>query len=261
MPRTPQAPETPPRANAWPDAGSTPRGARLALLLVLALCAAPTATLAEKNRVATDANGRPVHIAGSVVIVEPDIELSEVLAGGANEPRSAWSQAARRLYPAAVHARLQAGGVRALPDYDIPDDLDPDTRLGQVLRLNQAVSVSALAYTTAGNQLATKRGKRLDWTLGPGVSALHEATGADYALFTYMRDSYTSGGRKAMRVAALVLFGGDIGGGAQVGVTTLVDLRTGQVVWFNYLARQTGDLRDEAGATATAQHMLEGLPL
>jgi hypothetical protein len=259
MPRLPSS--RPTAANAAPPhAAGAARGFVLALLLA-GLAMVPGFALAGHDRVATDANGNPLHIAGSVVIVEPDLELSEVLAGGANEPRREWSLAARRLYPAAVHARLQAAGVRALPDYDVPDDLDPDSRLGQVLRLNQAVSVSALAYTTVGNGLATKRGKQLDWTLGPGVSALREATGADYALFTYLRDSYTSSGRKALRVAALVLFGGDIGGGRQVGVTTLVDLRTGQVVWFNYLARQTGDLRDAAGATATAGHMLEGLPL
>jgi hypothetical protein len=44
-------------------------------------------------------------------------------------------------------------------------------------------------------------------------------------------------------------------------VTTLVDLRTGQVVWFDFLAKQTGDLRDEQGAAATAANMLKGLPL
>ena len=76
-----------------------------------------------------------------------------------------------------------------------------------------------------------------------------------------MRDSYTSGGQAALRVIGLLLLGGDIGGGQQVGVTTLVDLRTGQVVWFNFLAKQTGDLRDEKGATATAQSMLKGFPL
>jgi hypothetical protein len=90
---------------------------------------------------------------------------------------------------------------------------------------------------------------------------LRKVTGADYALFTYIRDSYASGGRKALRIAGLLLLGGDVGGGTQVGVTTLVDLRTGQVVWFNYLARQTGDLRDEAGARKTVEDMLRGLPL
>jgi hypothetical protein len=44
-------------------------------------------------------------------------------------------------------------------------------------------------------------------------------------------------------------------------VATLVDLRTGQVVWFNLMAKQTGDLRNPEGADKTAQQMLRGLPL
>jgi hypothetical protein len=232
-----------------------------ASLLFLLLACAGAAAAASKNRVATDANGQPVHVSGSVVMIEPDIELSEVLAGGVQEPRREWSEHARQLYPTEVHRRLQAGGVQALPDYDVPDTLPAETRLGQVLRLNQAVSMSILSYTATGNQLATKPRNGLDWTLGPGVEELRKVTGADYALFTYIRDSYASSGRKALRIAGLLLLGGDVGGGSQVGVTTLVDLRTGQVVWFNYLARQTGDLRDEAGARKTVEDMLRGLPL
>ena len=230
-------------------------------LLVVLLLLPPCVGAYDRSRAATDANGRPVTISGSVVLIEPDIELSEVLAGGIEEPRKAWSDTARRLYPAAVRSRLAAAGVSEITNYDIPDALPPESRLGQIIRLNEAVSVSVLAYTSPGNQLATKRGKRLDWTLGPGVEELRRATGADYALFTYVRDSYTSSGRAALRMAALLLLGGDIGGGRQIGVTTLVDLRTGQVVWFNFLAKQTGDLRDEPGATATAQNMLTGFPL
>ena len=231
------------------------------IAVTFALLTPALALAYDSKRVATDANGNPVRISGSVVMIEPDIELSEVLAGGVEEPRQAWTEMARLLYPEAVHARLAAAGIEQKPDYDISDDLSPDSRLGQIIRLNEAVSLSVLAYTQPGNQLATKRDKRLDWTLGPGVSELRKVTGADYALFTYVRDSYTSGGRKALRIATLLLLGGDIGGGAQIGVTTLVDLRTGQVVWFNFMARQTGDMRDRQGATNTAKHLLEDLPL
>ena len=55
------------------------------------------------------------------------------------------------------------------------------------------------------------------------------------------------------------LLGGDIGGGYQVGLASLVDLRTGQVVWHNLLLDQTGDLRDDAGARETADDLLKGL--
>ena len=214
-----------------------------------------------QSRVLKGPDGKPVKIEGSVVMIEPDIELSEVLLGGAQEPRQAWSEAARRLYPLAIKAKISNGRVKQLPDFMIPKDIEPSSRLGQVIRLNYAVASSILISTAPGGQLATKRGKQLDWSFGPGVEEIRKQTGADYALFTYVRDSYTSGGQAALRVIGFLVFRGDIGGGQQIGVTTLVDLRTGQVVWFNFLAKQTGDLRDEKGAAATAQSMLKGFPL
>ena len=236
------------------------RSCRAALVLLVLLLLPLTAMAYTQNRVATDKDGNPIHIHGSVVVIEPDIELSEVLAGGVQEPRKEWTETARRLYPAAVRDRLAAANAPQKADFAIPKDLAPDSRLGQVIRLNEAVSISVLTYTSPGNYLATK-GKRLDWTLGPGVEELRKATGADYALFTYIRDSYTSSGQKALRIIGFLLLGGDVGGGAQIGVTTLVDLRTGQVVWFDFLAKQTGDLRDPQGAAETVANMLKGLPL
>lgn len=237
-----------------------------AVLLTAALWCLPAAA---QVRVATDASGKTLRIQGSVVVVEPDIELSLVTAGGMSEPRKEWSEAARRLYPQAVRNRLTNLKIEQKADYDIPDDLAADSRLGQIIRLNEAVATSISQYSMAGSALATKKDAngrpRMDWTLGPGVSDLHDATGADYALFTYVRDSYTSGGRAALR--ALTMLAGfamgsyiDIGGGAQIGVATLVDLRTGQVVWFNLLAKQSGDLRDESGANATVGQLLQGMP-
>ncbi len=240
-----------------------------ATLIALAL-GATSATAATRARVATDDSGNQVKIDGNMVLVEPDIELYLLTAGGLTEPRREWSDAARRLYPAEVHAQLQGKSVVLVPDYDIPDGLDPTSQLGQIIRLNQAVAVSISQYSIPGSVLATKKdakGKpRMDWSLGPGVSALREQTGADYALFTYVRDSYASGGRTALRVFGLLMgaamgTGLDIGGGVQLGVATVVDLRTGQVVWYNLLANQSGDLRDQKGAAKTVQQMLQKLPV
>lgn len=228
------------------------------------------ALAATRAQVATDAGGHLAKVDGSIVLVEPDIELSLLTAGGLQEPRKEWSDAARRLFPAQVHAQLAGKAVELKPDYDLADDLDPASQLGQIVRLNEAVAMSITQYSMPGSALATKkdaRGKpRMDWSLGPGVVALREATGADYAMFTYVRDSYASGGRTALRIfgflaGAAMGYALDIGGGSQVGVSTLVDLRTGQVVWYNLLANQSGDLRDEQGAQKTVQNMLHQMPL
>jgi hypothetical protein len=234
-----------------------PHGA-LPLVFLTLLLALLQGCVSTQVRTAEDPAGKPLAINGSVVLIEPDIELYAVGVGGMQEPRKAWTEAARRNYPQAVRELLQARGIALRPDFALPADTGPESRLRQLQLLNQAVSMSILNYAGPNSALRNKHGK-FDWSLGPGVAELSAATGADYALFTYVRDSYTSGGRAAMRVIGFLLLGGDIGGGVQVGLASLVDLRTGQVVWHNLLLDQTGDLRDPAGARETAGDLLKGI--
>jgi hypothetical protein len=46
----------------------------------------------------------------------------------------------------------------------------------------------------------------------------------------------------------------------QAGYASLVDLETGQVLWFNQSISATGDLRDEKSATASVEGLLAGFP-
>ena len=227
------------------------------LLLAIALLAGCAST---QVRTAKDDAGKPLALSGTVVLIEPDIELSELGAGGMAEPRKQWTNTARLLYPQAARETLAAQGIGMAADFVLPADAGPDNRLRQLTLLSQAVSMSILQYSRAGSTggLRNKHGK-FDWSLGPGAAELRAATGADYGLFTYIRDSYTSGGRAAMRIVGILLLGGDIGGGMQVGVASLVDLRTGQVVWHNLLVDQTGDLRNLQGARETAGDLLKGV--
>ncbi|MEI9930428.1 MAG: hypothetical protein WDM89_07705 [Rhizomicrobium sp.] len=50
------------------------------------------------------------------------------------------------------------------------------------------------------------KGDALDWSLGPGTNGLRNEYGADYALFVFVRDSYTSTGRAIMMLGA-AMFG------------------------------------------------------
>ena len=251
---------TQPSLATAPHAARSPlRGWFPALLLALMLALLSGCASTSVRTVRDDA-GKPLAISGTVVLVEPDIELSEIGMGGMAEPRKEWTDTARLLYPQAAREALARQGIGMAPDFTLPADVGPDQRIRQVVLLSEAVSMSILqfsrSYGTGG--LRNKHG-RFDWTLGPGVEELRRATGADYGLFTYVRDSYASGGRNAMRVAGLLLLGGDIGGGMQMGVASLVDLRTGQVVWHNLLVDQFGDLRNLQGARETADDLLRGV--
>ena len=64
---------------------------------------------------------------------------------------------------------------------------------------------------------------------------------------------------------ALIMVGALLGvgvqGGSQVGFASLVDLNSGNVVWFNRLARAEGDLRKPAKAQDAIDHLLDEIPL
>lgn len=241
------------------------------LLFSLFLILANPANAVGNAKTAVDAAGENIKIQGSIVLIEPDIELTLVTAGGLQEPRKDWSDAARSHYPKAVSRFIADRKGSQKPDFDVPDQLDPTSRLGQIMRLNQVVAISIAQYTSPGNVLATKKDPKtgktlLDWSLGDGVQEIQQRTGADYALFTYVRDSYSSGGRNALRVFAMLAGAAvgsyvDIGGGLQIGVATLVDLRTGRVVWNNLLVKQTGDLRTEAETAQAVKELLKSFPL
>jgi len=58
----------------------------------------------------------------------------------------------------------------------------------------------------------------------------------------------------------MAVLGVGLSGGSQVGYASLVDLESGRVLWFNSLARATGDLRDPGKAAETVDALLTGFP-
>ena len=61
-------------------------------------------------------------------------------------------------------------------------------------------------------------------------------------------------------IAAAILFGVNVEGGTQLGFASLVDLRTGDIVWFNRLVSKYGDLRSPERARAAVQNLLADMP-
>lgn len=190
-----------------------------------------------------------------VVVMQPDIELFTLSAGGVQEPKADWTEAAQKHVQSALREKAAGLGVnlREISDKDADE-------LAEINALHAAVARSIALHHIRGGQLAlpTKEGK-LDWSLEDAVAPIRQKTNSDYALFLWMRDSYASAERKVAMVA-LALFGVGIAGGFQVGYASLVDLRTGQVLWFNQLVRGSGDLREAAPATESVTALLKNFP-
>jgi hypothetical protein len=220
---------------------------RIALFFVLF---GPLSAVAQTNL----AHGFSKLPAGASVVVMPaDIELFEISTGGVTEPRADWTELAERHVTQGLRARKAKLGaeVKALEEGN-------DAAIAALLRLYRAVSEAVVVHHFGALKLPTKEG-RLDWTLGPDAAPLRERTGADYALFTWIRDAYASEARKAAMLVG-ALFGLPLAGGVQLAYASLVDLRSGQVVWFNRLRRMSGDLRESEAAQETLDALLAGFP-
>jgi hypothetical protein len=202
-----------------------------------------------------------VHGGRSIVLMPVDIELGELLAGGAVEPKAEWTDQGRELMTAAIDARLTEQNARLIvanPAGVIDNADSPELAL---MKLHGAVGNAIFVHklSDAPTLRLPSKADKFDWSLGPDVKVLRDRYASDYALFVFMRDTYASAGRVAAIVVAAAL-GVGIPGGAQIGYASLVDLRTGDVVWTNRLRRGSGDLRKPDGAANTVALLLDQFP-
>ena len=189
-----------------------------------------------------------------IVLVPPDVELSELTVGGVLQTRADWTQAAK----GHIDRNIREHFAKATAEVIDAELSSP--REVQLAKLYDAVGGAILTHLYNEQLKLPNKGDALDWTLGPGTSEMRDRYGADYALFVLVRDSYSSGGRQAVQILG-ALVGVGVPGGVQVGVASLVDLRTGNIVWFNRLFSTTGDLRSEAPAQRAVDELLKDTPL
>ncbi|WP_125182694.1 hypothetical protein [Minwuia thermotolerans] len=227
-------------------------GVVAALLFVVAACAS-TSQVSEQG-----VDFRPGQT--RIALMPLDINLYLLTAGGVLEPRADWTEAAEG------HVRDAIENVKASRKLELVAFNVESLPSGQQQTMTQVVKLHSLV----GNEILvqrripelrppTKEGP-FDWSIGPHANAVGQLTGARYGLFVTMRDSYSSAGRVALNLLTSVLFGISANGGQQLGYASLVDLETGQIVWFGTLLRGTGDLRSPEAAQAAVDQLFAGLP-
>src|SRR5690348_3412396 len=165
------------------------RIARACIGLAIAL-----ATLAAQAQAPSLAPGFTAIPKGAKVAVMPlDIEIFSISAGGVLEPREDWTQAATKNFKAALDKRRGTLGLNTI--YISEKDADDYTELNG-LHAAVARAIELHHFGPESLHLPTKNGQ-LDWSLGPSAQAVKKATGADYAIFSWVRDSHASEERKA----------------------------------------------------------------
>ncbi len=189
-----------------------------------------------------------------ILLMPPDIRYYLVTAGGVTEPHAEWTEAARDNFSTAIQNYAKNIGT----DLVVMDDSDMSPLEIEYSKLHGAVGFTVITSHFGAMKLPTKN-QKFDWSLGPGVNELAEEYDADYALFVFYRDEQASGGRVAVAVLA-AMAGGAVGTGAEYGFASLVDLKSGDLVWFNIVNAGSGELRDPQGAVDAVNTLFKDLP-
>jgi hypothetical protein len=205
---------------------------RILILLVvssaLAACAVPVkpslhAALAETGKSA---------LPQKVLLLPPDIRVNEVSAGGVVEKVDAWSEQAQDNLVRALDAYLKANPL--FDPVPAPALQEPaKSTVEQHTALYDLVAGSALRYGRSTDPAWVHKSKEFDYTLGPGLKFLAEETGAHAALFVIGQDYVATEGRKVARVVG-ALFGVALAPSPTFVSAGVVDLETGNLLWFTY---------------------------
>jgi len=223
-----------------------------AVLLLVSAC--------TYTRQLADVGFRPPSGNYRLIVMQPDISVGLLTAGGAVEPNEEWTNRARdNVLKAIVAQQTGRGGETTVAATRAEAGGDP-AQVSDLINLHSAVGNSIKLHKYFGLTLPTKK-DRFDWSLGDEAVAFGAATHNDYALFLHAEDSFSSGGRVAVQIAGMLscLAGVCVApaGGQQLAFASLVDLKTGKVVWYNVLVSEVGDIRTPDGATKMVNTLLD----
>ena len=227
-----------------------------AAVVLLATGAATKTQVAKGYEIASD---QPMRL----ITLRPDVTVGSLDAGGLEEPNADWTAQARENLAKAVASNQEARGFSTIT---LPDQTGDNAKVvDSYQKLFHAVSAAIFLHKfTPGAGLPTKKGE-FNWTLGPGAAKLGEIGGGNYALFLYTHDSFGTDGRKALQVAGLlgcaVGFCVVVPGGLHFYYASLVDLKSGDVVWFNFVRSAQGDIRKPEGSQQLVDALLSTLPM
>jgi hypothetical protein len=230
------------------------------LAFALCLSGAGVNAAAQKGQIAKGASFQWTSPTKRILLVTPDVQLGALDAGGIVEPRADWTQSAQGFIDKGVREHFGRSNV------EVVSADNPSPRGIQLTKLHGVVGRAILTHLYNTPLKLPNKGNALDWTLGPGTNEMRDQYNADYALFVFVRDSYTTAARRAEQVAGVIAaaflgVGVIPTGGVQIGFASLVDLRTGNIVWFNRLLNKSGDLRTEAPARTVLDELIGGLPI
>ena len=191
-----------------------------------------------------------------IVAVKPSIELFEVNAVGGQMLKAEWTTSAINNVEVAMKDYFRDKNINV--DFYLEDLTDNQI---EYIKLQKVVSSIIQAHVVnPDRKLPTKEKEGLDWTVGSNFQNEFKNLNADYILILNIKDYFSTGGRiLAQTLRALII--GSYAPLIQQGYGTLIDVNTGDFVWFDFVqAESFGDTRNKEGAEDAVEKILKNLP-
>lgn len=204
----------------------------------------------------------------TVILMPIDIKFYKLTAGGVPEQMDEWDMQSDTLFKNAIMNKLDPSPkikIKILEE----DKLDSNFKkfLDEQNGLYRAVAGSIISHTYTEGNIFPNKLKFFDYTLGPELNRFNEFMPTDSLLFVSGTRTYWTGGR-----VFLAILGACVGGATGVVVlpgsapdwvsVSLVDSKTGNILWFRYLGAPSstiGDLREEKVVSQSVDYLFDDL--
>lgn len=199
--------------------------------------------------------------ADRVLLMPPDIVVLQLDATGLPLPRQEWTTQVEDGF-AATAQRLLAERESQLVRYRADGDVIVPYRDDELpaVRLQRALMQTALNHHY-GEGEPLPADAETQWSLGTSVAPLRDNYDADLALFVVYRQANADTGRTMLTLVQIALFGALQPTSQSVALASLVDLRSGRLVWTNLLQAQGFDMNAPSEVEDRARELLTEMPL
>ena len=181
-------------------------------------------------------------------LVQPEVEVCEITAGGMREIRDEWCDLGRKNIIAALDDTLTA---RQINFKKISVDSVSLGEWKDIYALYKAVSQSIRVHTNGGPHVFPEKVKNFEYSIG-AIDRIIQKYNCDSLIIVYASDEISTAGRKALMGLGAIAgaFTGVVvmpRGGATTLNIAVVD-SSGDVLWYNSKTLGGYDLRDPGSA-------------
>jgi len=224
-------------------------------IFLLNACATKPPTTVMHQRIA----GEQARLPSKLLLLPLDVSVSQLTASGNVDEDPEWCNQARERLLRYVQQEMAAKPVFSLNQ--LPElTKEEQARLDEHLALFDLVAGNAMQAVNSPSPVWNRKRQNFDYSIGSGLADFKARTGADVALIVIANDYISTGGRKAMSVAAAMLGVVPVMGYASV-FAGVVDLQSGDILWLDYaISYAEKTLLQDADVEAMVKGLFESFP-